>query len=387
MNLNDKAAQGILIQKSIGIKIKKLRVAKELNTVILASMAGISQGQLSKIENGKATISIKNLSRLCTALETSLNFLFQVEEITSQTKQTINVVPGLENQGLHWFSREIINQTDGAVDLKQFGPIQFGTFIEQINYGFKENLDLFIDGIELFDSMAPSLKHLILPYCFRSEENRQAFFATRFFQENVAKRLLGNGIRCLNPNWNWMRGIERVLLSRKPIISPEDVKGLRVRVYESDVLAKFWENMGAIPVNIPWLEINDALKNKEVDLLPSMKALLYHNGYCEYAKYVTLLGDIPSIMGVFISDKKYSSFSPKIQESLRKACDSAGEIFSHNVDLMEIKNEKLNLSRFSVAYLKVDKLPWRLKTFEIRQKMIDQGILSGQAWQEMQKAC
>jgi TRAP-type C4-dicarboxylate transport system substrate-binding protein len=386
-NKSDKAVQETLIQENIGIKIRQLRKVKQLNTVTLASKAGISQGQLSKIENGKATVSIKNLTRLCGILKTPLSVLFQIEDKENPETYIISAVAGLENQGLHWFAREISDYTNGAVVLKPLGSFQFGTAFEQISYGFKGNLDLFVEEIAHFESMAPSLDQLILPYCFRSEGNRQAFFKTRFFQENVINRMLENGIRVLNPNWNWMRGSERVLLSRKPIISPEDVKGLRVRVYESDVLARFWENMGSIPVSIPWSKINDALKNKEVDLLPTMKALLYHNGYCEYAKYITLLGDIPSIMGVFISDKKYSSFSPKTQESLRKACDSAGEIFSHNVNLFEKKNEKLNLSRFSVAYLKVDKLPWRLKTLEIRQKMIEQGILSGQAWQEMQKAC
>ena len=387
MALSEKAFLETVTQKNIGMKIKKLRKSKKLNAVALSTMAGISQGQLSKIETGKATISIKNLSQLCSILETSLNFLFQEKKETTSKKQFINSVAGLENQGLHWFAREIIDHTNGAVDLKPIGPVQFGTFIEQINFGFQGNLDLFVDGIELFESIAPSLTQLILPYCFRSEGNRQAFFKTRFFQENVINRLLKNGIRVLNPNWNWMRGNERVILSHKPIISPKDVKGLRVRVYESDVLAKFWENMGAIPVTIPWAKINEALKNKEVDLLPTMKALLYHNGYCEHAKYITLLGDIPSILGVFISDKKFSPFSQDIQKSLRKACDNAGEIFSHNVELMERKNEKLNISRFSVAYLKVDKLPWRIKTLEIRQKMIDQDILSGQAWQQIQTSC
>lgn len=386
-NKSDKAVQETLIQENIGIKIRQLRRVKQLNTVTLASKAGISQGQLSKIENGKATVSIKNLTRLCSILKTSLSVLFQTEDKENPEKYIISAVAGLENQGLHWFAREISDYTNGAVVLKPLGPFQFGTAFEQINYGFKGNLDLFVEEIAHFESMAPELKHTILPYCFRSEENRQAFFKTDFFRENIINYLLKKGIRLLNPNWNWMRGMERVLLSRRPIISPEDVKGLRVRVYASDIFAKFWENMGAIPVKIPWAKVKEALKNKEVDLLPTMKALIYHNGYCEYARYITLLGDIPRILGVFISDEKYRSFPEDIQTSLSKACDSAGEIFSHNVVLLEKKNEKLNLSRFSVAYLKVDKLPWRLKTLEIRQKMIDQGILSGQAWQEMQKAC
>ena len=386
-NISDKAVQETKIQENIGIKIRQLRSNKKLNAVALSSKAGISQGQLSKIENGKATISIRNLTRLCSILETPLSFLFQLEEEASPEQNIISSVAGLENQGLHWFAREISAYTNDAVALKPLGPFQFGTAIEQIKYGFKGNLDLFVEGIVHFESMAPVLKHLILPYCFRSEENRQAFLKTRFFQEKVINRLLENGIRLLNPKWNWTRGVERVLLSRKPIISPEDVKGLRVRVYESDVLAKFWENMGAIPVTIPWSKVNEALKNHKVDLLPTMKALIYNNGYCEYARYITLLGDIPSILGVFISEEKYRSFSCGIQEALGKACDSAGEIFSHNVDLLEKKNEKLNLSHYSVAYLKVDKLPWRLKMFKTRKKMMDRGILPKQAWPEMENAC
>jgi len=386
-NISDHAVLETLIQENVGIKIRQLRSNKKLNAVALASMADISQGQLSKIENGKATISIKNLTRLCRILEIPLSFLFQTGDEQSLENNIITAVAGLENQGLHWFAKEISAYTSGAVSLKPLGPFQFGTAIEQIKYGFKKNLDLFVEGIVHFESMAPALKHLILPYCFRSEENRQAFLKTGYFQENVINSLLKNGIRVLNPEWNWMRGMERVLLSRKPIIFPEDVKGLRVRIYASDVLARFWENMGAIPVTIPWSKVNDALKNREVDLLPTMKALLYHNGYCEYARYVTLLGDIPSILGVFISEEKYRSFSPDIQDSLGKACDSAGEIFSHNVELLEKKNEKSNLSHYGAAYLKVDKLPWRLKTIEIRKKMMDQGILSKQAWQEMENAC
>jgi len=251
-NINDKAVQETLIQENVGIKIRRLRRGKKLNAVTLASKAGISQGQLSKIENGKATISIKNLTRLCSILETPLSFLFQTEDKKNPENYIISAVAGLENQGLHWFGREISVYTNGAVVLKPLGPFQFGTAFDQINYGFKGNLDLFVEEIAHFESIAPELKHLVLPYCFRSEENRQAFLTTNFFQKNIINLLLKNGIRVLNPEWNWMRGMERVLLSRTPIISPGDVKGLKVRIYASDVLAEFWENMGAIPVKIPW---------------------------------------------------------------------------------------------------------------------------------------
>lgn len=386
-DISKKIVKETLIQKNIGVKIRQLRRSKGLNTVSLASKTGISQGQLSKIENGKATISIKNLTRLCSVLDIPLNHLFQMENETRPEKHIINAVAGLECQGLQWLANEISTFTQGDVSLKPLGPFQFGTADEQINYGFKGNLDLFVEGIVHFRSMAPALKHLTLPYCFKSEEKRQAFFNTPFFKENIVDPLLKNGIRALNPRWNWMRGMEKVLVSRRPVICPEDVKGMRVRIYNSETLAQFWETMGAIPVKIPWSGVRDALKNDIVDIVPTMKALVYHNDYCKYARYITLLGDMPSILGVFISEEKYQSFSPDIQKSLKKACDTAGEIFSHNVVLWETKNEKLNLEHYGVAYLKVDKLPWRLKMRNIGKTMMDQGKLCKQTWQEIEKAC
>ena len=386
-DISYKVVQETFVRKNVGIKIRQLRRDKKLNTVALASRAGISQGQLSKIENAKATVSIKNLTSLCSVLQIPLSYLFQTEDRKKPDNYIINAVAGLENQGLQWFAKIISDYTNGAVALKPLGPVQFGTSIEQINYGFKGNLDLFVESMVQFEPLAPLLKHLILPYCFRSEENRQAFFKTDYFKMHVTNPLLKNGIRLLNPDWNWMRGMERVILSRRPVISPKDVKGLRVRIYASNLLAEFWENMGAIPVTIPWPDVKDALKNKDFDLLPTMKSLLYHNEFCEHAKYITLLGDLPCILGVFMSDEKYRVFPQDIQNYLEKACDSAGTIFSQNVVLIEKKNEKLNLNRHGVAYLKVDKLPWHLKILEIRKKLMDQEKLSRQAWQKMETAC
>ncbi|MCP4670466.1 MAG: hypothetical protein GY857_04075 [Desulfobacula sp.] len=49
-----------------------------------------------------------------------------------------------ENVGLQWFAREISDYTSGTVAFKPLGPFQFGTAFDQIDYGFKGNLDLVI---------------------------------------------------------------------------------------------------------------------------------------------------------------------------------------------------------------------------------------------------
>ncbi len=381
----DKVIQEDLIQKNVGIKIRELRKAEKMNAIDLASKAGISQGQLSKIETGKANVSIKNLARLCRILDRPLNCLFQTEDKSTAVRHRIIAVAGLENQGLHWFAQEVDSNTSGAVALNSLGPLQFGPAVDQIDLIFEGSVDLFIENLVQFYGIAPALKQLSLPYCFRDEQHRQAFLASPYFRENVTDVLLQKGIRLLNPNWNWIRGLEWVLVSRRPICTPDDVKGLKVRIFDCEHLRIFWEEMGAIPVAVPWSKVRKAIASGQVDVVPTSKAFVYNNGFCIHAKYVTILGDIPAIMGVFITETKYSSFSSEIQHALEKACDSAGNIFSLNLYHIERKNERLNMSRYKAAYLKVDLSPWWLAVSRVRKKMADQDTLSQQALIEIEK--
>jgi TRAP-type C4-dicarboxylate transport system substrate-binding protein len=296
-------------------------------------------------------------------------------------------VAGLENQGLHWLAQEIHHHTNGAAVLHSLGALQFGSVVDQINLIFNGSVDLFIEDLFQFYMVAPALKQLSLPYCFRDEPHRQAFFSTPYFRETVTDILRNRGIRLLNPNWNWIRGLEWVIVSHRPICQPRDVKGLKVRIFDCDHLRIFWEQMGAVPVAVPWPEVREAFDSGRVDALPTLKAFVYPNGFCNRAKFVTLLGDIAPIMGVFITAKKYASFSPQTKTILRKACDHAGNIFSANLYNTEQKNEKLNLSRYKAAYLKVDLAPWQLMVSRIRKKMTGEGILLKQTLTQIENTC
>lgn len=182
----DKMAQETLIQKNIGKRIHRLRKGQKLNAVALAEKSGISQGQLSKIENGKATISIKNLAAICRVLNHPVSDLFQNEDRNQTEKHSTSIVTaiaGLEHQGLHWFEQEISRYTNGAISLSTLGTVQFGPVHEQIDLLSNGEIDLFVEELVHFDQLAPELKQLNLPYCFASQEKRLAFLRSDYFKK------------------------------------------------------------------------------------------------------------------------------------------------------------------------------------------------------------
>ncbi len=365
-------------QVTVGIKIRELRQSMALSAVELSRLTGISQGHLSKIENGRATLSIKVLSQLCQFFQRPLSYIFQQREELPQILGTLNVGDGPEDEGFKWFVKEVSRVTDNRISVVSLEPYQLGTVKNIVEYLDKGIVDLFIDDLCNLDHFVNDFNIFALPYVFPTIDQERTFLTGSFFKENLQKPLLEKGIRFINTKWNWLRGVRRVLVAKRPIFSPADVRGLRVRIFESEVLKQYWKNLGAYPVVIPWEETNMALRDDEIDVMPCYKALLYPSKFCQYAKYVTEIGDISSILCVVMNEAKYQLLTPSIQSSIEDACSRAGDMYSSLVKEMDHNDESLNIKEFNAAYISVDNSPWKNVSAKTRQDLIRSGVISNE---------
>ena len=379
--------QETLIQQNVGTRIRELRRFRGMTAVELASLAGISQSQLSKIETGKATISIKNLDMLCRVLDRPLSYLFQSEQEMPRVLGTLNTVAGPESEGIKRFSQEIRRLTSGRISLIPLRAAQLGPPADQVEQLREGVIDLFVEELAHFHKYVSDLNIFSLPYIFSDGEQLNSFFESSYFQEHICAKLLDHKVRFLNRNWNWKRGLQWVLVSRQPIFSPDQLKGKRIRIYDSKILGRFWEELGAKPVVIAWHEVKDALSRGEVDLVPTHKAHVFPLGFCKYARYVTLLGDTCPVLGVAINELKYRVLPPNIQSALHQASDAAGYYFSRLVRESEQNNELLNISTYQAAYLKVDVTPWKREAQRIRKMLVESGELPSRIDEEIRAVC
>jgi TRAP-type transport system periplasmic protein len=378
-DMNEKA-----LQDRIGGKIRELRIAAGLTAVELALRAELSQSQISKIETGKAALSIAALTSLCQILGRPLSYLFQKDDEIPRVLGTMTTVAGPESRGLTWFANEVRRRTEGRLSLVPLQATLLGPQTRQsamLKEGF---LDLFIEDLPAFRDLAPALDLLSLPYIFNGTEHQNAFLNSAGFDQIVRQTLLRKGVHPINSHWNWRRGLEWVILSTRPIIHPDQVKGLKVRIYESPLLARFWEEMGAKPVVIPWPRLRRAWLRGEVDLLPTHKAHLFPLGFCKRGRFVTLLGDVSPLLMVAVNKARYNCLPPGIQTELAEACDAAGDFFSREVDRAEAENEPANMRRYGAAYLKVDIKPWHSATRLIIEKLITESPEAEKMWKAIQ---
>lgn len=384
MNLPD---QETLIQQNVGTRIRELRKFKRMTAVELASLAGISQSQLSKIETGKATISIKILDTLCHVLERPLSYLFQSEQEIPRVLGTLNTVAGPESEGINRFSQEIHRLTAGRISLIPLRAAQLGSPADQVEQLREGVIDLFIEELAHFHKYLSDLNIFSLPYVFSNGEHLNSFLGSSYFREHICAELRKHNFRFLNNAWNWRRGLQWVLVSKQPVFTPDQIRGKRVRIYDSKLLGRFWEEMGAEPIVVAWPEVQNALHRGEVDVVPTHKAHLFPLGFCKYARYVTLLGDICPVLVVAINELKYRVLPPDIQKALHQASDAAGNYFSQLVRESEPKNELLNISTYQAVYLKVDLTSWQQEASRIRKILVESGELPARIEKEIGAVC
>jgi TRAP-type C4-dicarboxylate transport system substrate-binding protein len=366
------------IQLRVGARVRELRQAAGITAVVLAERTGISQGQLSKIENGKAALSVRVLAHLCRVFDRPVGYLFQSFDEMPRVLGTLTTVKGPENAGIQWFAEEVRRLTDGGLALIPLRPSQIGSAAAQVDQLKDGLIDVFVEEPFYYSRSVPGFDAFALPYAFGSESHRRVFLDGPFFRERLVEPLRQSGIRIVNRRWNWLRGLEWVLAANRPVVAPEDLHGLKVRIVDSRLLRRFWQALGARPVAVPWAEVGAALRAGDIDVLPTHKAHLYPLEFCRHTRFVSLLGDLPPVLSVAVNEAKYQILRPDIQSALLDACDRAGDFFSAYVRQAETENEALNIARFKTAYLKVSLDPWRAAVARTRDDLLAEGLLDSE---------
>ncbi|MHB1420223.1 MAG: TRAP transporter substrate-binding protein, partial [Bacillota bacterium] len=111
-------------------------------------------------------------------------------------------------------------------------------------------------------AVIPEIAFVNLPYLFTDYDQVKELYYNGWIGEEVSKLTLNKGVRILSFADNGFRGLSN---SKRPIVGPDDLKGLKIRVPEFPMLLKFFEKLGAAPTPMAITELLTALQQKTVD--------------------------------------------------------------------------------------------------------------------------
>ena len=123
-------------------------------------------------------------------------------------------------------------------------------------------------------------------------------------------------------NWEW--GFRNLTNNKRPVLKPEDVKGLKIRTPPEIQLQAAMEALGGIVTKIAFPELYMALAQGVVDAQENPIAVIYHNKFYEVQKNLALTGHVYNNMVHVVSAKTWAKLTAQQQKIFREESKAAG---------------------------------------------------------------
>ncbi len=209
----------------------------------------------------------------------------------------------------------------GTVSIDIYPSAVLGGEVECLEQVQNGSLDMTKVSAAVMENFVPEMAVFGLPYLFRGSEHYW-----RVLDGPIGDALLSKGEpKLLRGLCYYDSGSRNFYTRSKPILTPDDLKGLKIRVMNSATAIAMVKAMGGAPTPIAWGELYSALAQGTVDGAENNPPSFTSNKHYEVCKHFTLDGHtrIPDI--VLIATKTWDRLSPQIREWVQQAADDSSE--------------------------------------------------------------
>ena len=259
------------------------------------------------------------------------------------------------DDGYQKFKQIIETESNGRVEVQIFPGEQLGTE-EQVNEMLQSGTaGLNISGSAALSNWVPEAELFNLPFIFRDSAHMY-----RVLDGPIGERLAKSIEKKLDVVFlGWMySGNRNAWNNKKPIKSPSDMKGLKLRVMGSAVLVDTFNALGAQATPMSFGEVYTSLQQGVIDGAETDHIDLQVEKFYEVTKYVSLTGHMFLPASLIMSRKIYDKLPLDIQTVVHKAGRAAT-----NYERMVIEGKTLEaldfLKKKGIKFYEVDKKPFQ----------------------------
>mgnify|MGYP001441034954 CR=1 FL=1 len=159
------------------------------------------------------------------------------------------------------FSKAMEEKTNGRVKVEVYGGSVLGneiSMLEQVQVG---SLEIASTSLSALTNFVPELKLLDMPFLFRDREHVYKTLDGEVGQE-LAQYVEKAGFKLLSFG---EIGFKIMSNSKREIRAPEDIKGLKIRTQQNDLIVDTFRALGADPTPVPFAEVYTAVQQGVVD--------------------------------------------------------------------------------------------------------------------------
>jgi tripartite ATP-independent transporter DctP family solute receptor len=258
------------------------------------------------------------------------------------------------HEAMEYMAQLIEEKSQGKMEIRIYPNQQLGTERELVELLQIGSLGMTKVSSATLESFAPKIQVLSMPYLFRDDEHRD-----KVLKGAIGKQLLLEGEKY------WLRGLcyydagKRSFYTKtKPVESPDDLKGLKIRTLESNMAINMIKSFGSSPTPVSYGELYTALQQGIVDGAENNPPSLYTSRHYEVCKFYSVNEHtaVPDV--VIISTKVWNTLDEQEKQWIQEAADESA-VFQYKLWAESVEESYRELKKAGVTITNPDQSGFR----------------------------
>ncbi len=289
-------------------------------------------------------------------------FVMLLESCTSkQSVKTLKLAHALNEEhpvhiGILEMARLLNEYSEGKMQLKIFSNGQLGQerdLLELIQIG---SLDITKVSANTLENFVPEYKVFITPYIFKNK-----IHTWNVLEGSIGKKILQQGEPYkLRGLCYFDAGNRSFYSTKKPVNSPIDLKGLKIRVMNSQSSFDMVNALGGSPTPLSFGELYTALQQGVVDAAENNPPSFYTSKHYEVCKYYTIDEHLTVPDVIIVGTYLWNSLNDQEKQWLQKAADDAST-YQQKIWAQSVTESLEKIKEAGVQIIYPDKLPFQQK--------------------------
>lgn len=235
---------------------------------------------------------------------------------------------GTQADGAQKFAELVNEYTNGSVEVEIYYASTLGgntESMEGLRMGTIEATELSLTAISAYSDIWSTFS---LPYLWESGKQAIEVLTNEKVAELLENDLEENGMMAIA--WQNL-GSRSILNTMNAVNTPEDLKGMTIRVIQDPVLVDSITAMGGAPVTMAWSECYSGLEQGTINGLENSAPVIVANSMENVGKYYSLTEQFIMPDPILVSAVWFNMLTPEEQEGILKAGEEYTRIWNEEI--------------------------------------------------------
>lgn len=291
------------------------------------------------------------LSALALAMATMLSQVATAREFRAADNQVADY-PTV--RALLYMAELVAKRTNGRHSIQVFHSRQLGEETDTIEATSAGAIDLNRTNVVPLGAMLPTINVLAMPFLFRSPDHLH-----RVLDGEIGRDILASfepkGFVGLT---FYDSGARSVYNSVRPVRTLADMKGLKIRVQQSELMVDMIRALGAEPVELPYGQVLTGLATKLIDGAENNWPSYVTTNHLKYAGYYSLTEHLMAPEVLVMSTKAWDTLSEEDRKTFRDAAQASNLYMREQWKALEEKSLREAEAAGIMVIRNIDRAPF-----------------------------